>query len=55
MTTKQKGNDFKSTYNERKESQTKLPGADTTKELLDKAAKLEKIKTKKQGVQDVNP
>ena len=44
---KTKGNDFKSTYNERKESQTKLPGADTTKELLDKAAKLEKDKTKK--------
>ncbi|HIE8635992.1 hypothetical protein, partial [Klebsiella michiganensis] len=44
---KTKGNDFKNTYNERKESQTKFPGADTTKELLDKAAKLEKDKTKK--------
>ncbi|QLS23701.1 conjugal transfer mating-pair stabilization protein TraG [Klebsiella michiganensis] len=44
---KTKGNDFKNNYNDKQESQTKLPGADTTKELLDKAAKLEKDKTNK--------
>lgn len=40
-----KGNDFKNSYNDMKENQTKLPGADTTKELLDKANKLEKDKS----------
>ncbi|HBT4848206.1 TPA: conjugal transfer mating pair stabilization protein TraG [Klebsiella pneumoniae] len=44
---KTKGNDFKNTYNNKKESQTKLPGADTTKELLDKATKLENEKSKR--------
>ncbi|HBY9808452.1 TPA: conjugal transfer protein TraG [Klebsiella pneumoniae] len=44
---KTKGNDFKNTYNNKKESQTKLPGADTTKELLDKATKLENETSKR--------
>ena len=44
---KTKGNDFKNTYNNKKESQTKLPGADTTKELLDKARKLENETSKR--------
>lgn len=42
---KTKGNDFKNSYNDKKENQTRLPGADTTKELLDKANKLEKDKS----------
>lgn len=44
---KTKGNDFKNTYNNKKESQTKLPGADSTKELLDKARKLENETSKR--------
>lgn len=44
---KTKGNDFKSSYNNMKDNQTKLPGADTTKELLEKANKLEKDKSKR--------
>ncbi|HIH9591652.1 TPA: conjugal transfer mating-pair stabilization protein TraG [Klebsiella pneumoniae] len=41
-----KGNDFKNSYNDKKEHQTRLPGADSTKELLDKATKLENEKPK---------
>ena len=44
---KTKGNDFKSSYNDMKDNQIKLPGADTTKELLDKANKLEKDESKR--------
>ncbi|HFZ1748432.1 TPA: conjugal transfer mating-pair stabilization protein TraG [Klebsiella oxytoca] len=44
---KTKGNDFKNSYNDMKDNQTKLPGADTTKELLNKANKLEKDKSKR--------
>lgn len=44
---KTKGNDFKSAYNNMVENQTKLPGADTAKELLDKASKLEKNELKR--------
>jgi len=43
---KTKGNDFKNSYNDKKEHQTRLPGADSTKELLDKATKLENEKPK---------
>ena len=46
MTTKQKEMISK-TLNDKKEDQTKLPGADTTRELLDKANKLEKDKSKR--------
>lgn len=42
-----KGNDFKNSYNDKRENQTELPGADTNKELLDKATKLEKNKLKR--------
>lgn len=44
---KTKENDFKNSYNDKKENQTKLPGVDTTRELLDKANKLEKYKSKR--------
>lgn len=43
---KTKGNDFKNSYNDKKKHQIRLPGADSTKELLDKATKLENEKPK---------
>lgn len=49
---KTKGNDYNNMYNDRKEGQTKLPGADTTKELLNKAMELER---KKSGGKNVDP
>ena len=44
---KTKENDFKNSYNDKKEHQTRLPGVDSTKELLDKATKLENDKSKR--------
>ncbi|HBY0269350.1 TPA: conjugal transfer protein TraG, partial [Klebsiella pneumoniae] len=44
---KTKQNDFKNSYNDKNEHQTRLPGADSTKELLDKATKLENEKSKR--------